>query len=308
MIPQPDFDDLEPIDSGGNIGLCTSKTPDQTFFPDHQNNITKNISFKDDDIKPSLPIVGNYNFPWRISCETLSRLLQDDFPIRFDHVKVIDCRFDYEFKYGHIVGAENLIAMNQMCKYFIKYSGTNTCFIFHCELSETRSFKWIQLFREYDRSRLKTSSQKLTFPEVYLLDGGYKQFYRLYKDTKLITGGYLPMKCDTSIGKSHMKQSQRLYDQQTRKALMQCRTSSNSPFLSMNRQNCIRSSSLAFTRQHQINISFNGLQRCQTPEETIRSEVLKTSTSLSSGMFPTMVGENSLAVSNSQPLPFMSQS
>ena len=59
--------------------------------------------------------------------------------------QIIDCRFDYEFSGGHILGALNFSEVKDMLDYFFKNKETieklmlDKCIIiFHCEFSQLR--------------------------------------------------------------------------------------------------------------------------------------------------------------------------
>lgn len=50
--------------------------------------------------------------------------------------------------------------------------------IFHCEYSSERGPRLCRLFRSLDRSFHLNDYPNLSFPFVYLLDGGYAEFFR----------------------------------------------------------------------------------------------------------------------------------
>lgn len=52
--------------------------------------------------------------------------------------------------------------------------------IFHCEFSSERGPRMFTILREYDRS--KNIYPRLHWPEIYLLKGGYKDFWDRFKD------------------------------------------------------------------------------------------------------------------------------
>ena len=54
--------------------------------------------------------------------------------------------------------------------------------IFHCEFSSKRGPKLCRFLRSRDREMNKDSYPVLNFPEIYLLEGGYKQFYESHTD------------------------------------------------------------------------------------------------------------------------------
>jgi M-phase inducer tyrosine phosphatase len=85
-----------------------------------------------------------------------------------------------------------------------KYRNQEVCIVIHCELSVNRGPKWGSIFRQIDRERNLKEKQpsKLSYPNVFILDGGYAAFYRDYPD--LTTGGYRSLS-DVSDGQTAMK-------------------------------------------------------------------------------------------------------
>ncbi|KAH3695709.1 M-phase inducer phosphatase-like [Dreissena polymorpha] len=115
-----------------------------------------------------------------ITPETMSRVLEGAYDDSVDQLTVIDCRYPYEFEGGHIKGAVNLFT-KQAIKDFIHNSVTssekNHVLIFHCEFSSERGPKMYRHLRSLDREINIDTYPKLNFPEMYLLEGGYKAFY-----------------------------------------------------------------------------------------------------------------------------------
>ena len=85
----------------------------------------------------------------RITPETLCDLLDGHYDDKIDSFMVIDCRFDYEFKGGHVPGAVNLNVPEQIDRMLLSngvvpepcLSGDGQAkrvLIFHCELSQQR--------------------------------------------------------------------------------------------------------------------------------------------------------------------------
>ena len=60
-------------------------------------------------------------------------------------------------------------------------TSANHVLIFHCEFSSKRGPKLCRFLRSRDREMNKDSYPELNFPEIYLLEGGYKQFYESHK-------------------------------------------------------------------------------------------------------------------------------
>jgi len=86
-----------------------------------------------------------------ISPETLIDLIID----AKDHL-IIDCRFEYEFKGGHITGAINLNSPDLMKEYFFDQDRMTSLMkhkiplIFHCEFSQARGPDMFGKLRELD--------------------------------------------------------------------------------------------------------------------------------------------------------------
>ena len=62
--------------------------------------------------------------------------------------------------------------------------------IFHCEFSQKRGPRLWAALRELDRKMNLERYPQLFFPEMYILEGGYKRFYAEHPD--LCEGGYKP--------------------------------------------------------------------------------------------------------------------
>ncbi|XP_075072017.1 uncharacterized protein LOC142160869 isoform X3 [Mixophyes fleayi] len=79
-------------------------------------------------------------------------------------------------------GAWNVHREEQISEYFLKDPGLSQCrrvLIFHCEFSSERAPKLCRLLRNLDRQA--NIYPHLYYPELYLLKGGYKEFYGKFK-------------------------------------------------------------------------------------------------------------------------------
>jgi M-phase inducer tyrosine phosphatase len=91
---------------------------------------------------------------------------------------IIDCRFEYEFKGGHIDGAVNYNDKENLTAELFEFAQPgNTLLIFHCEYSAHRAPIMARHVRQQDRAVNVEQYPKLTYPEVYILDGGYSGFF-----------------------------------------------------------------------------------------------------------------------------------
>ncbi|XP_052269438.1 M-phase inducer phosphatase-like [Dreissena polymorpha] len=140
-------------------------------------------------------VVGKHKDLTAISAATLSDVLNGVFSSHIDHVTIIDCRYPYEYEGGHIEGAVNLYT-RQAIREFLSNTATspnkNHVIIFHCEFSSERGPKMYRHLRSLDREVNADSYPKLNFPEMYLLEGGYKEFFQTQKK-HCSPQGYTPM-------------------------------------------------------------------------------------------------------------------
>lgn len=136
----------------------------------------------------SLPTVKELDFGIRyVTSETVSRLLAGHFADRVPEYEIVDCRYPYEFKGGHIRGAVNLYRPEDLLERMLRPSGEvgqisgGRVVIFHCEFSSERAPRMARLLRQRDREINSHNYPQLHYPELYLLQGGYKAFYEAHK-------------------------------------------------------------------------------------------------------------------------------
>jgi hypothetical protein len=112
----------------------------------------------------------------------------------YDEIHVLDCRFEFEYQGGHIDGAIHVQSPYELqAKYFeAPENGSKICILFHCEYSQERGPSMWRLMRELDR-KLKgyENFPSLFYPEMYIIEGGYKQFFKKYPE--LCSGSYVSM-------------------------------------------------------------------------------------------------------------------
>lgn len=136
--------------------------------------------------QPVLPHFFNEGSPDsipRITRETLLQVLDGHYKDEFDQTMVIDCRFEYEFEGGHINGAVNYNDKDEITsKLFETASAGKMLLIFHCEYSAHRAPIMARHVRKQDRTTNIEQYPKLTYPEVYLLDGGYSKFFTEHRN------------------------------------------------------------------------------------------------------------------------------
>ncbi|QLQ80151.1 hypothetical protein HG537_0D01520 [Torulaspora globosa] len=118
------------------------------------------------------------HFP-RISAETLKSIIEDGiYKSHYDSYQVVDCRFEYEFKGGHICNALNISSREDLEKEFIHTDPKMTALlIFHCEFSSYRGPILASHLRNCDRMLNHENYPALFYPDILVLDGGYKGFF-----------------------------------------------------------------------------------------------------------------------------------
>jgi M-phase inducer tyrosine phosphatase len=114
----------------------------------------------------------------RITKDTLLDILDGNYDSHFDQRMIVDCRFEYEFEGGHIDGAVNYNDKELLTSQLFETGVPGkTLLIFHCEYSAHRAPIMARHVRKQDRSNNAEQYPKLTYPEVYILDGGYSGFF-----------------------------------------------------------------------------------------------------------------------------------
>lgn len=152
-----------------------------------------------------------------ISPETLVDVLNGIYDEQVKETIIIDSRYPYEFEGGHITTGVNYFTKERLYdEMVIKRSHKNTSLankshssttammmdmdlsnegepvppmkstkrsivIFHCEFSSERGPSLLKFLRNSDRTLNEHCYPNLFYPELYLLEGGYKSFYENYK-------------------------------------------------------------------------------------------------------------------------------
>lgn len=131
--------------------------------------------------QPTLPhffAEGTQDSIPRITKDTLLEVLDGKFDGEFDQRMIVDCRFEYEFEGGHIDGAVNYNDKEHLASQLFENAlPGKTLLIFHCEYSAHRAPIMARHIRKQDRTANVEHYPKLTYPEVYLLEGGYSAFF-----------------------------------------------------------------------------------------------------------------------------------
>eukprot|EP00127_Corallochytrium_limacisporum_P005709 Clim_evm88s210 gene=Clim_evmTU88s210 len=128
----------------------------------------------------SLPLVSGTHDVKRISGETLLEVMNGSYNHNFDRVIIVDARYPYEYEGGHLKGAVNLYTQEMVLQYFLDepQESPNAVIIFHCEYSQKRGPKLCRYFRNMDRYLNSHRYPQVYYPELYVLDGGYRGFFQ----------------------------------------------------------------------------------------------------------------------------------
>lgn len=127
----------------------------------------------------------------RITAKTLGDLLDGRYDEKLNSFVVVDCRFDYEYSGGHIPGAINISSRETLDELLLgknmpaspSRSGDGTAknvLVFHCELSEHRAPTLAKYLRSRDRAINTANYPKICYPELYILQGGYKEWFSCF--------------------------------------------------------------------------------------------------------------------------------
>ncbi|SCU86242.1 LAMI_0D01068g1_1 [Lachancea mirantina] len=125
------------------------------------------------------------NLP-RIDVETLINVLDGKYSQNFEKIYIVDCRFEYEFQGGHIDNALNISSQKALEQEFI-HNREDKCnkkkpplVIFHCEFSSYRGPVMASHLRNCDRVLNYENYPKLHYPDILVLNGGYKSFFEKF--------------------------------------------------------------------------------------------------------------------------------
>ncbi|KAK2743297.1 cell division cycle- protein [Onygenales sp. PD_40] len=164
MFEHPDDVMKQDDDSSVNIQSLSDMEEGPTLHLPH---------FIPEDQPDSLP---------RIESSVLVDIIDGKYNDQYDNIIIIDCRFEYEYEGGHINGAVNYNDKEQLAgKLFSEDTKANTMLVFHCEYSAHRAPIMAKFIRHKDRAVNIDEYPKLTYPEMYILDGGYSSFFAKHR-------------------------------------------------------------------------------------------------------------------------------
>lgn len=132
----------------------------------------------------------------RIDPATLVDVFDGRFASYYDRLLVVDCRYPYEFAGGHLPGAINVNTPQEIEELLFKQREANkhTVIIFHCEFSSERAPRMALHVRNYDRQLNTANYPDLFYPEMYILEGGYKNFWSQFGERCEPPNAYVPMR------------------------------------------------------------------------------------------------------------------
>lgn len=159
-------------------GMPTPQLPDPATA---RSSAAEIVQFISGDVRLSLPVVPNAKHDGinTVTCATVRDLLDGRIGRQFRNVFILDCRFDYEYLGGHIRTAIHANDPEVLVERFFKHRVLDgpTCFVFHCEFSSERGPSQLRLMRELDRKANLASYPNLFYPELYLMENGYSEFF-----------------------------------------------------------------------------------------------------------------------------------
>uniref|UniRef100_A0A8C6TE08 protein-tyrosine-phosphatase n=1 Tax=Neogobius melanostomus TaxID=47308 RepID=A0A8C6TE08_9GOBI len=130
-----------------------------------------------------LPTVNGKHQDLKYITPEMVSSLNGQFNHLVEQLIIIDCRYPYEFEGGHIKGALNLHQEDQVEDFLLKRpilpsnEDKRVVLVFHCEFSS-------EAMNEYP---------KLNYPELYILKGGYKEFFPFFRFVQCEPQSYRPM-------------------------------------------------------------------------------------------------------------------
>jgi M-phase inducer tyrosine phosphatase len=114
----------------------------------------------------------------RITQDTILDVLDRKYSRYFDRKMIIDCQFGYKYEGGHMTGAINFNKKQQLAsRLFDTPTKERILLIFYCEYSIYRAPAIARYIRSRDRSANGLHYPRLTFPDMYILEGGYSIFF-----------------------------------------------------------------------------------------------------------------------------------
>uniref|UniRef100_A0A8C5PP59 M-phase inducer phosphatase n=1 Tax=Leptobrachium leishanense TaxID=445787 RepID=A0A8C5PP59_9ANUR len=117
-----------------------------------------------------------------ITPEVMDAVLRGRYKDAIERCVIVDCRYPYEYEGGHIKDAVNLPLEHDIQELLLNKpilptsKDKRVIIIFHCEFSSERGPRMCRFVRKQDRNG--NEYPKLHYPELYILKGGYKDFFQ----------------------------------------------------------------------------------------------------------------------------------
>ncbi|KAI5784789.1 hypothetical protein FPQ18DRAFT_265494 [Pyronema domesticum] len=145
------------------------EAPNDTPADPGENSYLPSFTIKDDPLR-------------RITRATLCDVLDQKYQMHYDEFLIVDCRFEYEYEGGHIAGAINVNTIDILEeKFFTQPTETKKLIIFHCEYSAHRAPRMALHLRKRDRQLNMHRYPLLHYPDIYILEGGYSNFFSQHR-------------------------------------------------------------------------------------------------------------------------------
>ncbi|ETV95570.1 hypothetical protein, variant [Aphanomyces invadans] len=148
---------------------------------------------------PLLPLIKSSKLPDLnvISPATVQMLLDGSFNDVLHGFHFIDCRFDHEFVGGTLQGAKSLMLPQDVEAEFFHpkayLTSKRTALILFCEYSAQRAPKMARHIRNLDRRLHADKYPTLHYPELYVIDGGYKHCFESHQGVCAPPASYVAM-------------------------------------------------------------------------------------------------------------------
>lgn len=210
-IPIPDFDDIP--GENENLELKINRIDsDYKFSP------------RSDEIPLILPCFNNGGsvIP-RIQLEIMVNILNGLYKNKYKKLFIIDCRYPYEYDGGHLPKSININSPAKLHEIFFSHPIEGALIIFHCEFSKNRGPQMAEFFRGIDRELNFDRYPALYYPNVYILNGGYRGFYQSFP--QLCEGSYTPMLDRRNRINGNLKNDAKNYRREIRKHFVEKRHS-----------------------------------------------------------------------------------
>ncbi|KAL5006712.1 hypothetical protein ScPMuIL_015518 [Solemya velum] len=131
-------------------------------------------------------IKGHHNDLHYVTSDTVVSVIKGACSDVISGFRILDCRYPYEYKGGHIKGATNVRSRDDLKKVLEEKEdnegkGKRSILFLYCEFSSERGPKLCRMLRGLDRELNKENYPELIYPEIYIVSGGYKSFYHSHK-------------------------------------------------------------------------------------------------------------------------------